>query len=104
MDDQLMVYNLSSFLATNIEQQPNALNNGQELVSSTEQPSSPTPVATPTSSSGTGNATPAFSYDDLFPALPTNTSTTAPGPAIARVTSSQKTQVSFSNQSLRVRI
>ncbi|KAH8407443.1 hypothetical protein KR222_001267, partial [Zaprionus bogoriensis] len=79
--------------ATNIEQQPNALNNGQELVSSTEQPSSPTPVATPTSSSGTGNATPAFSYDDLFPALPTNTSTTAPGPAIARVTSSQKTQV-----------
>jgi len=66
-------------------------------VSSNEQPSSPTPVATPTSStSGTGNATPAFSYDDLFPALPTNNATNAPlgGPAIARVTSSQKTQVS----------
>ncbi|XP_064543886.1 vigilin [Drosophila montana] len=83
--------------ATNIEQQPNALNNGQELVSSNEQPSSPTPVATPTSSTGTGNATPAFSYDDLFPALPTNSSAAAPlgpaAPAIARVTSSQKTQV-----------
>ncbi|XP_030368983.1 vigilin [Scaptodrosophila lebanonensis] len=83
--------------ATNIEQ-PIALNNGQEQVSN-EQPSSPTSVATPTSTnSGTGNATPAFSYDDLFPALPANTSASVPlsnsaGPAIARVTSSQKTQV-----------
>ncbi|XP_043070287.1 vigilin isoform X1 [Drosophila grimshawi] len=84
--------------ASNIEQQPNALNNGQELVSSTEQPSSPTPVVTPTSTtSGTSNATNAFSYDDLFPALPTNSSAGAAlgpaAPAIARVTSSQKTQV-----------
>ncbi|ALC42406.1 Dp1 [Drosophila busckii] len=84
--------------AINIEQQPITLNNGQELASSNEQPSSPTPVATPTSStSGTGAATPAFSYDDLFPALPSNNAA-APlggpaGPAIARVTSTQKTQV-----------
>ncbi|XP_023174967.2 vigilin isoform X2 [Drosophila hydei] len=78
-----------------IEQQPNALNNGQELVSSNDQPSSPTPVATPTSSTGADNAQPTFSYDDLFPALPTNSSSGAPlaAPAIARVTSSQKTQV-----------
>ncbi|XP_017146671.1 vigilin [Drosophila miranda] len=85
--------------ATSIEQQPIALINGQEQVSTEQQPSSPTSVATPTStnSGGTGNATPAFSYDDLFPALPANTSAPAlSGPSsssLARVTSSQKTQV-----------
>ncbi|XP_001361315.2 vigilin isoform X1 [Drosophila pseudoobscura] len=85
--------------ATSIEQQPIALINGQEQVSNEQQPSSPTSVATPTStnSGGTGNATPAFSYDDLFPALPANTSAPAlSGPSsssLARVTSSQKTQV-----------
>ncbi|XP_034654519.1 vigilin [Drosophila subobscura] len=87
--------------ATSIEQQPIALINGQEQVSNEQQPSSPTSVATPNSTNsggtGTGNATAAFSYDDLFPALPANTS--APplsGPSsssLARVTSSQKTQV-----------
>ncbi|KAH8237222.1 hypothetical protein KR038_007294, partial [Drosophila bunnanda] len=86
--------------ATTIEQQPIALINGQEQVSNEQQPSSPTTsVATPTSttSGGTGNATPAFSYDDLFPALPANTSAPSQSGAssstIARVTSSQKTQV-----------
>ncbi|KAI8038482.1 hypothetical protein M5D96_008380 [Drosophila gunungcola] len=85
--------------ATTIEQQPIALINGQEQVSNEQQPSSPTSVATPTSttSGGTGNATPAFSYDDLFPALPANTSAPSQSGAssstLARVTSSQKTQV-----------
>ncbi|XP_068144217.1 LOW QUALITY PROTEIN: vigilin [Drosophila tropicalis] len=89
--------------AINIEQQQSALNNGQEQVSNNneqqqqQQPSSPTLVATPTSTSG-GNATPAFSYDDLFPALPTNTSSAATlssssGPSIARVQSSQNSQI-----------
>ncbi|XP_017078252.1 vigilin [Drosophila eugracilis] len=82
---------------TTIEQ-PIALINGQEQVSNEQQPSSPTSVATPTSttSGGTGNATPAFSYDDLFPALPANTSAPSQSGAsssLARVTSSQKTQV-----------
>ncbi|EDV55082.1 vigilin [Drosophila erecta] len=85
--------------ATTIEQQPIALINGQEQVANEQQPSSPTLVATPTSttSGGTGNATPAFSYDDLFPALPANTSAQsqsgASGSTLARVTSSQKTHI-----------
>ncbi|XP_043645703.1 vigilin [Drosophila teissieri] len=85
--------------ATTIEQQPIALINGQEQVANEQQPSSPTSVATPTSttSGGTGNATPAFSYDDLFPALPANTSAQsqsgASGSTLARVTSSQKTHI-----------
>ncbi|EDX07677.1 vigilin [Drosophila simulans] len=85
--------------ATTIEQQPIALINGQEQVANEQQPSSPTSVATPTSttSGGTGNATPAFSYDDLFPALPANTSVQsqsgASGSTLARVTSSQKTHI-----------
>ncbi|XP_067631497.1 vigilin isoform X2 [Eurosta solidaginis] len=64
-----------------------------------EPPSSPTSVATPTStnSGNTGNPTPTFSYDDLFPALPANTSaplssSNASAPYV-RVTTTQKTQV-----------
>ncbi|XP_075165976.1 satellite-binding protein 1 Dp1 [Haematobia irritans] len=84
--------------AINVEQQQEqpTTNNYQEL---TEQqpPSSPTSVATPTSTtSGGTNSNAAFSYDDLFPALPANTSAplgnTTAQPCV-RVTSSQKTQV-----------
>ncbi|XP_037827229.1 vigilin [Lucilia sericata] len=64
-----------------------------------QQLASPTPVATPTSTTSGGtasNATPAFSYDDLFPALPANNAapmSTTTGPPVVRVTSTQKTQV-----------
>ncbi|XP_037944630.1 vigilin-like [Teleopsis dalmanni] len=65
-------------------QQPtNVLNEDQVHV---DQPSSPTPIATPTSTN---------SYDDLFPALPANNAplNSNVAPACVRVTSSQKTQV-----------
>lgn len=62
-----------------------------------QQPlASPTPVATPTSTTSGGtasNATPAFSYDDLFPALPANNAaplSTTSGPPVVRVTTTQK--------------
>ncbi|XP_065366752.1 vigilin [Calliphora vicina] len=87
------------------EQQPTTTTNTttttnyQELMDQQQQLASPTPVATPTSTTSGGtasNATPAFSYDDLFPALPANNA--APmsantGPPVIRVTSTQKTQV-----------
>ena len=66
-----------------------------------QQLASPTLVATPTSTTSGGtasNATPAFSYDDLFPALPANNSAPvnpSTGPPVVRVTSSQKTHVSY---------
>lgn len=62
------------------------------------QLASPTSVATPTSTTSGGtasNVTPAFSYDDLFPALPAGSApmSTNSGPPVVRVTSTQKTQV-----------
>ncbi|XP_023295266.2 vigilin isoform X2 [Lucilia cuprina] len=73
--------------------------NYQELMDQQQQLASPTPVATPTSTTSGGtasNAAPAFSYDDLFPALPANNAapmSTTTGPPVVRVTSTQKTQV-----------
>lgn len=54
-----------------------------------QQQASPTSVAT----TSTGNATPACSYDDLFPALPVTPVGSTITPSCVRVTSSQKTQV-----------
>uniref|UniRef100_A0A1A9WWJ8 K Homology domain-containing protein n=1 Tax=Glossina brevipalpis TaxID=37001 RepID=A0A1A9WWJ8_9MUSC len=89
--------------AMNVEQTGDIITNQyQETISGVieqQQPSSPTSVTTPTSSTSGGassNATPAFSYDDLFPALPANNTTplsSSSAPACVRVTSSQKTQV-----------
>ncbi|XP_017472709.1 PREDICTED: vigilin isoform X2 [Rhagoletis zephyria] len=74
------------------------ITNNQQEQAQLEQPSSPTSVATPTSTNSgtTSNPTPTFSYDDLFPALPANTSaplSSNAAPACVRVTTSQKTQV-----------
>lgn len=89
----------------NVEQTGDTISNQyQETISGAieqQQPSSPTSITTPTSSTSGGassNVTPAFSYDDLFPALPANNTTplsSSTAPACVRVTSSQKTQVSF---------
>ena len=63
-----------------------------------DAPASPA-VTTPTSTnSGTSasNATPAFSYDDLFPALPANAAPIGNAnstPALRGSTTTQKTQV-----------
>lgn len=98
---------LSSFSAAiNVEQQQEqqstttnttTTNNYQEQAEQ-QPPSSPTSVATPTSTTSDGTASnAAFSYDDLFPALPANTSApvgNTTGPPCVRVTSSRKTHVS----------
>lgn len=96
-------YDIFFFKAINVEQQPQEqqqpiTNNYQELSTEQQPPSSPTPVATPTSTTSGGTASnAAFSYDDLFPALPANTSAplgnTTAQPCV-RVASSQKTQAS----------
>lgn len=93
----------AKFFLVNVEQQQLATTinttNYPELMDQQQQLASPTPVATPTSTTSGGtanNATPAFSYDDLFPALPANSSapmSATGGPPVVRVTSSQKTQV-----------
>ncbi|XP_005174824.1 vigilin [Musca domestica] len=91
--------------AINVEQQQEqqstttnttTTNNYQEQAEQ-QPPSSPTSVATPTSTTSDGTASnAAFSYDDLFPALPANTSApvgNTTGPPCVRVTSSRKTHV-----------
>lgn len=87
--------------AINVEQQqPLPINSQDQIQLDVEQPSSPTmsvPTPTSTNSGTTANAPTAFSYDDLFPALPQNNSASSIGnsapPLSMRVSSTQKTQV-----------
>lgn len=88
------------FTVETVEQ---AITNNQQEQAQLEQPSSPTSVATPTStnSGNTSNAAPTFSYDDLFPALPANTAaplSSNAAPSCVRVTTTQKTQVSIKTE------
>lgn len=81
----------------NVEQQPTTTTtNYQELIDPEQQLASLTPVATPTSTTSGGtasNATPAFSYDDLFPALPANSVAPLTVSYVVRAANTQKTQV-----------
>ncbi|XP_061400572.1 vigilin [Musca vetustissima] len=80
------------------EQQSTTTTNNYQEQTEQQPPASPTSVATPTSttSDGTASGNAAFSYDDLFPALPANTSApvgNTAGPPCVRVSSSTKTHI-----------